>query len=172
MEMTMMMNKKFLIIGHARSGKDTMAEILHAEFGLNYIGSSQACADIFIYDALKDKHGYKTPEECFEDRVNHRPLWHDMIAEYNKDDKARLGKEILAMSDCYVGMRSDEEIIECLRQGIFDLVIWVDASERIEPESPESFKIDKSFAHIMVDNNSTEEVFRDRVIRLGKFLFQ
>jgi hypothetical protein len=163
---------KLLITSGKRSGKDTMAEILHQEFGLKYIGSSQACADIFIYDALKDKYGYNTPEECFEDRVNHRQEWFDMICEYNKEDKARLGKEILEISDCYVGMRAGDEINECLRQGIFDLIIWVDASERVEAEGPESFNIDKSCADIIVDNNGTEEEFRNRVIRLGKTLFK
>lgn len=163
---------KLLLIGHMRHGKDTMAEILNKEFGLKYIGSSQACADIFIYDTLKDKYGYKTPEECFEDRVNHRKEWHDMIADYNKDDKARLGKEILKESDCYVGMRAGDEITACLKQGIFDLVIWVDASERLPLESPESFNIDKSYADIVVDNNGTEKEFINRVIRLGKTLIK
>ena len=49
---------KLLIIGHAKHSKDTMAEILHEHFGLKYISSSQAAADIFIYGALKDKYGY------------------------------------------------------------------------------------------------------------------
>ena len=163
---------KLLIVGSARHGKDSMAEILHKSFGLKYIGSSQACADIFIYEELKDKYGYKTPEECFEDRVNHREEWHNMIADYNKDDKARLGKEILKESDCYVGMRAGDEIKECLRQGIFDLIIWVDASERIEPEGPESFNIDISCADIIIQNNGTEEEFRNKVIKLGKTLFK
>lgn len=163
---------KLLIVGNARHGKDTLAEIWEEEFGLKYTGSSQACSDIFIYDALKDKYGYKTSEECFEDRVNHRELWHDMIAEYNKDDKARLGKEIIAISDCYVGMRANDEIQECLRQGIFELVIWVDASERVALEGPESFSIDKSCADIVIYNNGTEKEFRNKVIRLGKTLLR
>ena len=103
-----MINKrcpKVLLLGNCRHGKDSMAEILNTEFGFKFLSSSQACADIFIYDALKDLYGYKTPEECFEDRVNHRPEWYQMICEYNKDDKARLAKDILKLNDCYVGMR-------------------------------------------------------------------
>lgn len=45
--------KKFLVIGHARHGKDTFAEILEEVFGLKFKSSSQAAVDIFIYDALK-----------------------------------------------------------------------------------------------------------------------
>ena len=96
------MKNKVLIIGHARHGKDSMAEILNKEFGLKFESSSQSAANIFLYDMLKDKYGYKTPEECFEDRVNHRQEWYEAIVEYNKDDRAKLAKGILERSDCYV----------------------------------------------------------------------
>lgn len=154
-----------------RHGKDTLAELLNENFGLKFVSSSQAAADIFIYDELKDNYGYNTPEECFIDRVNHRAEWYDLICEYNKADKARLAKGILEMADCYVGMRDRDEINECKKQGLFDLIIWVDASERLPLESPESFNIDKSQADIVVDNNGTFEEFKDRVFRLGNVLY-
>ena len=163
---------RLLIISHKRWGKDTMAEILNEEFGMTFQSSSQSASDIFIFDKLKDKYGYKTSEECFEDRVNHRAEWYDLICEYNKDDKARLAKGILEISTCYVGMRDRAEIDECVKQGLFDLIVWVDASERLEEEDPSSFNIDKSYAHIIVDNNGTLEEYRKRVIRLGNILFK
>jgi hypothetical protein len=166
------MNKKLLILGHARHAKDTFAEILNQNFGLKYQSSSQAAADIFLYDALKDKYGYKTPEECFEDRVNHRAEWKQMICDYNKDDRAKLAKEILKNSDCYVGMRDREEINECMRQGLFDIIVWVDASERLPLEPASSFDIDKTFAHIIFENNGTLEEFKDKVLRFGKILYK
>jgi len=89
------MGNKFLIIGHARHGKDTFAELLQEQFDFKFKSSSQAAAEIFIYDELKEKYGYKTPEECFEDRVNHRAEWYNMICDYNKDDRAKLAKSIL-----------------------------------------------------------------------------
>jgi len=164
------MKSKLLIIGSARHGKDTFAELLNELFGLKFISSSQAAADIFIYDTLKEKYGYKTSVECFEDRVNHRAEWYDMICEYNKDDKAKLAKGILELSDCYVGMRDRGEISECINQGLFDLIIWVDASERLPLESADSFNIDKSFADIIIENNGTFEEFKEKVSRLGKIL--
>lgn len=164
--------KKFLVIGHARHGKDTFAEILEEEFGLKFQSSSQSAADIFIYDALKEKYGYKTPEECFEDRVNHRAEWKTMICDYNTPDKARLAKAILDRSDCYVGMRDKDEIKECLKQELFEVIIWVDALERLEPEDPSSFNIDRSDADFFVDNNGTLEQFREKVIRIGKLLLK
>jgi hypothetical protein len=77
---------KLLIIGHARHGKDSMAEILQENFGLKFKSSSEAAAEIFIYDVLKGKYSYKTPQECFKDRVNHRAEWHQLICEYIIND--------------------------------------------------------------------------------------
>ena len=164
------MKTKLLVLGHARHGKDTFAEILNEQFGLKFKSSSQAAADIFLYDALKDKYGYTTSEQCFEDRVNHRAEWKQMICDYNKDDRAKLAKEILRTSDCYVGMRDKEEINECMRQGLFDLIIWVDATGRLPEEPASSFDIDKSCADIIIENNETFEVFKEKVLRLGSIL--
>jgi len=163
---------KLLLIGHARHGKDSMAEILQENFGLKFKSSSQAAAEIFIYDALKEKYGYQTPEECFEDRVNHRAEWHQLICEYNIHDKAKLAKGILEQADCYVGMRDYREIKECINQNLFDLIIWVDASERLPLEGSTSFNIDKEDADIIIDNNGAYEEFETRVIRLGEVLIR
>lgn len=165
-------NKQICIVGSSRHGKDSMAEILRDNFGYKFLSSSQACADIFIYDELKNKYGYKTPLECFEDRVNHRSEWYQMICDYNKDDKARLAKDILKTTDCYVGMRDKPEIDECMKQGLFDLIVWVDASNRLPNEGIESFNIDKSCADIIIDNNGTYEEFETRVLRFGKLLIK
>lgn len=155
-----------------RHGKDSFAEILNEHFGLSFQSSSQAAANIFLYDSLKDKYGYKTPEECFEDRVNHRAEWKNMICHYNKDDRAKLAKEILKNSDCYVGMRDREEINECMRQGLFDIIVWIDASDRLPLEPADSFDIDKSCADIIIENNGTFEEFKEKVLRFGKILYQ
>ena len=70
--------------------------------------------------------------------MNRRELWHDLIKAYNSKDKARLAKDIISKNDCYVGMRSKEEFDECVKQGLFTHYIWVDASERKEPEDVSS----------------------------------
>jgi hypothetical protein len=53
---------KILILGNARHGKDTLAELFNKYFGLTFMSSSQASADFFLYDQLKDKYGYTSPE--------------------------------------------------------------------------------------------------------------
>jgi hypothetical protein len=163
-------NITICVLGHCRHGKDSLAEILQENFGLKFKSSSEAAAEIFIYNELKDKYGYKTPFECFEDRVNHRSEWYDLICDYNSLDKAKLAKGILENADAYVGMRDSGEIKECIKQGLFDLIIWVDASDRLPLEDVSSFNITKSDADIIIDNNGTFEEFKERVIRLGKVL--
>jgi hypothetical protein len=162
---------KLLVISSARWGKDSFGEILRDNFGVTFTSSSQAAADIFIYDRLKDKYGYSTPEECFIDRMNRRAEWHELICEYNIDDKAKLAKEILKQSHVYIGMRDKEEIKECIKQGLFDLIVWVDASKRLPEEDSSSFNIDISCADIIIDNNDDYETFKKRAIRLGNTLF-
>jgi len=170
-----MINKslpKLLIIGHMRHGKDSLAELLEEQIGLKFLSSSLAASNIFLYDALKEKYGYTTPEECFEDRMNRRPEWYQLICDYNKDDRAKLAKGILEHSDCYVGMRDRDEIEECIKQGLFDLIVWVDASERLPLEPKESFNIDKSCADVIIENNGTFEEFKEKVKRFGKILLK
>lgn len=164
------LTNKYLIIGDARHGKDTLAEIWAAEFDWTYKSSSLAAAEIFIFEALRYVLGYKTPQECFEDRVNHRALWYELIRAYNSEDKTRLAKEIVSDCDGYIGMRDAEEIHACRKSRVFDLVIWVDASKRLPPEDKSSFNIDKSITDIIIPNNESLELFTKRAVRLGKAL--
>ena len=162
---------RLLIIGHGRMGKDTMAEILRDEFGMTFESSSQAASDIFLYDLMKEKYGYETSEECFEDRHNHRQEWYEAIKGYNKDDKVKLAKGIVERTGCYVGMRDREEIKECVKQKLFDLIVWVDASDRLPEEPATSFNIDKSCADVIIENNGTYEEFYEKVLRFGDIVF-
>lgn len=169
------MSRKFptiLIIGHGRHGKDAVAEYFADTFGMTYKSSSQAAAEIFIYDELKDNYGYKNFNECFEDRINRRAEWYQMITRYNSVDRAKLAKRILFNNQCYVGMRDSDEITECIRQRVFDLIIWVDASKRLPPESSDSFNIDISCADIVIDNNGTLNQLKEKLFRIGSILFQ
>jgi len=162
---------KILIIGHMRSGKDTLAELFQQHFGLTFMSSSQASTEFFLYDQLKNKYGYNSPEECFNDRVNHRDEWYLAICDYNKDNRARLANDILSKTDCYVGMRDKAEFDECVKQKLFDLIIWVDASKRLPLEPGTSFNINISDADIIVENNGTYEEFVEKAKRIGKLLF-
>ncbi len=132
---------KIILLGHARHGKDTVAEFIKNSIGLEFKSSSSLAAEIFLYDALKTKYGYKSYEECFNDRSNHRAEWHNLIAEYNSEDPARLAKQIFETNDIYVGMRSAIELAKCREDDIVDLIIGV-YNPRMPAESVDSFNID------------------------------
>jgi hypothetical protein len=162
---------KLLIIGHGRHGKDSMAEILEREFGMTFRSSSMAASEIFIYEEIKEKYDYVDAADCFHDRCNHRAEWYDMICEYNKYDRAKLAKDILNDSDCYVGMRDLSEIDECMKQGVFDLIVWVDAGDRLPNEGKDSFNVPRSRADVVIDNNGSFEIFERKVKAFGKLIF-
>lgn len=156
--------RKLLIIGHGRHGKDTVAAILKEEFGLTHLASSEAASTLFVFDALKEKYGYSTVEECFEDRANHRSEWYDLICEYNASDPARLAKEIMQRANIYVGMRSRSELAACLENKVFDVIIGV--IDRRKPfEDAASMSIDvERFADVIINNDGTLEELRKKVI--------
>jgi hypothetical protein len=161
---------RIILIGHARHGKDTTASLLSKYCGFEFESSSEAASRLFLYDALKKKYGYKTPKECFEDRVNHRAEWHDLICEYNKYDKARLAREIFREFDIYVGMRSSEELAECRTQGLIDFVLGVYDPRKPE-ESKDSFPMDFwKESDLIISNSGTLEDL-DKKIRILQNLF-
>lgn len=159
---------KICILGHARHGKDTLAELLNEYYGVSYKPSSEMANELFIFDMLKGKYGYETIEQCFQDRVNHRSEWYLMICEYNQHDKARLAKDIIARHDCYVGMRDRQEFNGS--RDLFDLIVWVDASGRIPTES-HSFNIGMDEADLVIQNNQGLDDFKRKVKRVFGGIF-
>ena len=154
---------KLLIIGHGRHGKDTVAAMLKEEFGLTHLASSEASSTIFVFDALKEKYGYTTVEDCFNDRANHRAEWYDLICEYNANDQARLAKDIVERANVYVGMRSQAELDECIKQGVFDAIIGVmDPRKPLEDIGSMSINVEK-YSDIMIYNDSTLDDLRQGV---------
>lgn len=161
---------KLLVIGHMRHGKDTVAEMIEEFTGMSFKSSSEMAAEIFIYEELKDKYGYSSFMECFEDRMNHRAEWHDLIKNYNTPDKAKLAKEILKNNDMYVGMRSQVEIDKCIEDNIFDLIIGVfDPNKPLEPK--DSFDIDLfSSSDIIIPTGDLETV-KEKVRKFCEYLY-
>ena len=146
---------KILVLGYGRHGKDTVCDILNQRFGLEFQSSSEFCAKLFIYDELKDKYGYKTYMDCYNDRHNHRAEWYTMIHDYCKDDLARLGRNIFAAHDIYCGLRNKDEMVAMKAEGVYDYSVWVDRSQHLPPEDVSSMNITKDMADFVIDNNGT-----------------
>lgn len=155
---------KILIVGQGRHGKDTMADILHNECNLTHTSSSRFAYEEFIYKALSFM-GYADIEEAYSDRHTIRDLLYEMITTYNRDDPARLATKIMDNHDMYVGMRCDKELQRCVELGIYDHIVYVDASERVDYREPASSnKITSTMASVVLSNNGTEEEFREKVL--------
>lgn len=160
-----------LIIGSGRMGKDTVAEILRDYLGFQFESSSFAAYEIFIWDLFKEKYGYKTIEEAYENRHNHRAELFELISAYNSPDKTKLARGIVERTGMYVGMRCKEEVEACMKGGVFDLIIWVDASDRVDyVEDSSSITIDKTCADVIIDNNGTKAELINKVCNLGRIL--
>ena len=123
-----------LILGPGGHGKDTLAEMLALATGMTFKSSSAAANELAVFPTMSKEYGYATLEECFADRRNHRIQWKYLISQYITPDKARLCREVLAECDMYVGMRCVEEY-EASKH-MFDHILWVDASRRIEKLDP------------------------------------
>jgi len=162
---------KLLIIGHMRHGKDTVAAMIEEYTGMSFKSSSEMAAEIFIYDELKDKYGYSTFMECFEDRMNHRAEWHNLICDYNILDKAKLAKEILKHNDMYVGMRSQAEIDKCIEDNVFDMIIGVfDPNKPLEPK--DSFDIDLFASSDIIIPTGDLDVVKRKVKKMCVYLLE
>lgn len=161
---------KFMIGGYGRHGKDTLCEILQEEFGLTFESSSWAALDQVIWPQWGHLH-YKTRQECFDDRHrgDNRTVWFELIKEFNSKDLARLGRLIYARNPVYCGIRNDAEFYALRDEGVFDISVWVDATERLEADSEESSsscKVNKEDFDIILTNNGSLEEFRAKVIRI------
>jgi len=142
---------RVLILGVANHGKDKVAEQIKELTGMDYISSSEIAGKECVYPALKDKYGYSSWQECFDDRENHRIEWRDLIREYCTPDKANLAKTILSKCDIYVGQRCHFEHLAS--RDLFDVVLWVDATNRVGGTDPSlTIEYDPTYM-TWVDNN-------------------
>lgn len=150
------MKPRLILLGHARHGKDTVADMLRDRHGFNPMGSSLfACQRIIMPWFRTAGWPYPSVEACYADRGNHRATWFDLICAYNADDPARLAREMFqAGHDIYVGMRSAREFAAV--RPLVDMVVWVDALTRLPPEPTASFDLDPaSVCDWRIDNGGS-----------------
>lgn len=159
---------RLLIIGHGRHGKDTVAEMINELMGLKFTSSSMFVAQECIWPMWGHER-YRTFEEMFADRVNYRKTWKDLIFAYNTPDRARTARTMLERGfDMYVGMRSRDEFE--VAKKLFDAVIWVDRSQHLPPESPESMELNLHDADHLIDNNGSLNTLMMEVFELQRIL--
>lgn len=141
---------KILIIGHKGSGKTVISKILADKLDVESRDSSTHCFEKAVYPILKEKYGYKDKAEAMDDKDNRREDWFNLIAAYNTTPD-RVTREILAEADIYTGMRNRREFKGS--RHLFDLIVWIDASKRIEAESIKSMELTADDADYILNNN-------------------
>jgi len=161
---------KLLIIGHGRHGKDTVAQLIADKMGLTFSSSSDFVGRKAIWP-MWGKERYDSYEAMFADRVNYRSTWGDLIEAYNTPDASRTGSEMIAEgNDMYVGMRRVREWAACMKNKVFDHVIWVDACQRLPLEPSDSMEMTREHADMFIDNNGPESNLDIAVSNLQELL--
>lgn len=158
---------KLVITGYAEHGKGTVCSILSEKpYNKKSMSSSALANELFIFDKLKGIYGYKTLQECFNDRRNKRDIWYNMIREFNMLDKARLARILLSSYDIYDGVRCIEEFNAMKENNLYDYSIWVDASSRKPVESSSSMTVRKEHCDFIIDNNGDINELKQNVSNL------
>ena len=143
---------KININGYARHGKDTVREMFQ-KHGLRGSNTSMMYAKHIQENGLIKY--YATPEECYEDRVNHRADWYNIIR--SVDDDSYWVKKCLEENDIYTGHRDRGEFERS--KHLFDVTIWVDASRRgLSKEDSSSCNLDVQGHDFVIDNGLTLEL--------------
>lgn len=154
---------RLMIIGQGRAGKDTAGEWLGNNTLLVYKGSSSNFA--LPYVAKEMGQDEKT---CYETRHQNREEWKRICRELRGKDPGILVKAMLkAGADLVIGIRDKCEIDIARQQQLVDLVIWI---EKDVPKDPTVDEFDSSDADIIIDNNSTKEVFYRKLKALANTL--
>jgi hypothetical protein len=151
---------RLMVCGYGRHGKDTACELLKP---WKFVSSSMFVARVAVYPILKDRYGYESLEQCYDDRANHRSEWHELISEYNKNDLSRLAYNLYVKYDIYCGIRCEKEFAAVKAAGLFHLSIWIDASKRLPAEGKDSCTVTKGMCDIVIQNNTTLEHFEEKI---------
>lgn len=161
---------KLMILGHARHGKDTVADIIAKHYGLSHKSSSMWAARKVMMPAFEKEKGliYHNALQCFEDRGNHRSFWYDKITAYCRDakDLTRTTREIFEEVDMYVGCRDSAQLHQARCVGLFTYAIWVDRSRVHSAEPASSNTIEPWMCDYVIDNNGTLEQLEVNVKQL------
>jgi hypothetical protein len=184
---------KLIVVGHGRHGKDTVAEMLAAEYGLRFTSSSLFCSERVVMPLL-DNPALRSqflrtladdpdPKLLMECQVALDRMMDACYASAQEcfDDRhdfrqlwfqairwycsppERLAKEILAENDVYCGVRSSKELHGAVNADVADMVVWVDASKRVALEPPTSMELEPWMAHAVINNNGSLDDLRHNV---------
>lgn len=143
---------RVLVVGHGRHGKDVTSSVLQNLYGLEFRGSSEVmCNEPEILERFNQ---YETGEELFNARHSHREELYEAICEYNKEDRTRLARQVSQGGKYgYTGMRDFDEVMACIKEGLFTHIIWVE--RRGAPLDPsQTFTFEDIYEEFLLEETS------------------
>lgn len=141
------------ICGLGRHGKGTAARYLADHYGFTYQQSTSEAAAEIVFHALRDRYGYETVEQCWQDRAAHRDEWALVIDDHNRDDPAALYRAMVQHGNTILeGIRRRDELVACVERGLANLTIWIDAGLRVGTGDV-TCEIQPGDCDVVVDNN-------------------
>lgn len=156
--------KTILIVGHGRAGKDEACKYLASITQLRNAGttSKYLCKHVARRLGLSEEEAYARRHESDEMRT----LWYRIGNEVREKGPTTLIREALEHGEITGGIRDLEEIRAAKREGLFDLIVWVE--RKSAPVDP-TLKFTSEDADIIIENNGTLEEFQDRLRQLAAF---
>lgn len=148
------------ICGMGRAGKDTAAEFLCDKFGIVYPKS----ASWQILPLVAHMIGV-SQEEAWRDRHQNREFWIAACHALRKGDVGLLVRMCLGAGDVAVGLRGKEEFHTVMREGLVDLMLWID---RPQVGNDITVEFTRDDCDVVVDNHTSLERFHDRLVRFGR----
>lgn len=164
-----MRDTKIMIVGHARHGKDEVANMLKSY--MRFQSATEVVCKELIFKKLKEQYNYSTWKECLADKESHRVEWKHLIDLYCNDNKTKLIELVFRTSDIYCGLRNVEQLMAAKDKKLMDYIIYVDGSRRMPLEAPELFNITKEHADTVIDNNGSKFDLEYEIQKLKMLIF-
>lgn len=160
---------KIIVVGDSQHGKDTVGRFIEKHSDLKCTASSEVALEIFLFDILSAKYGYKTIQEAYENRHKNRKEWFEAIQKYNKEDKTRLAREVLERGNVYLGMRDPQELQACIEQDVVDWVLGVFDPRKPRETHSKIVDVFEMSDYLIINNQGLEEL-EQSVIEFLKYI--
>lgn len=152
---------KLALVGHSRCGKDLAGKWLGENTVCNYQGSLS-----WLLNPIIARKMNMSEAECWRRRhefVEKMIGLYDEIREHDPCGVIRVAIEE-CNADVITGVRDLQELKTAVASGAIDLIVWI---ERDTVPSDPAMRITKEDAHIIIENNGSEQDLYNKLYRFS-----